>query len=151
MEPEELLERLVENGVVEDDGERVSLTQDFEESLETYRELVDRKEPDELAEQTSEMIDDVPLEDLKAAFREHDGSTVARYLAIRSHTDMDDQTAMVATEAIGELTDPTIAKCGKCGFEAPMGSEEWDTVQDPSMGEMTQCPECESTDIRLTP
>lgn len=36
--------------------------------------------------------------------------------------------------------------CGNCGFEAPR--EEWGSVEHPTLGTLTQCPECGSTDVR---
>lgn len=149
MNPEELLDELDEENVIDDDGERVSLTSDFEDAYETYRELTERRSPEELADEASDFIDDVPEQDLIKAFGEHDSVTVASYLAVRAFTGLDDETAMAATNALSELVDPTPAKCGKCGFEAPSGGEEWEYVDDSAMGELTQCPECGSTDIRL--
>jgi predicted Zn-ribbon and HTH transcriptional regulator len=37
--------------------------------------------------------------------------------------------------------------CLTCGFEAVPDDSEWDTVEAPPLGVLTQCPECESTDI----
>ena len=42
----------------------------------------------------------------------------------------------------------TMTQCLECGFEAPSGADVWDSVQHPPLGEMTQCPECGSTDTR---
>lgn len=42
----------------------------------------------------------------------------------------------------------SIHRCLKCGFEAPTGGEEWNTVDHPPLGELTQCPECGSTNTR---
>ena len=42
----------------------------------------------------------------------------------------------------------TTHRCLACGFEAPAGSDEWSTVEHPPPGELTQCPECGSTDTR---
>jgi len=39
------------------------------------------------------------------------------------------------------------AKCVSCGFEAPAGSDAWDTANHPSLGALTQCAECGSTDV----
>jgi hypothetical protein len=38
-------------------------------------------------------------------------------------------------------------KCIGCGFEAAAGSDAWETVNHPSLGSLTQCPECGSTDV----
>jgi predicted RNA-binding Zn-ribbon protein involved in translation (DUF1610 family) len=38
--------------------------------------------------------------------------------------------------------------CVSCGFEAPSGGAEWQSVDTPSLGTLTQCPNCGSTDIR---
>lgn len=40
----------------------------------------------------------------------------------------------------------SVVRCLKCGFEAPPGGSEWGTVDHPPLGELTQCPECGSTD-----
>jgi|AntDeeMinimDraft_4_1070355.scaffolds.fasta_scaffold00132_42 Zn finger protein HypA/HybF involved in hydrogenase expression len=37
-------------------------------------------------------------------------------------------------------------KCRNCGYSAPVGSGAWDTATHPTLGELTQCPECGSTD-----
>ena len=37
-------------------------------------------------------------------------------------------------------------KCINCGFEAPKGSD-WGSTDHPTLGSMTQCPECGSTDV----
>ncbi len=46
------------------------------------------------------------------------------------------------------MTGETMTQCASCGFRAPSGAEAWDSVQHPPLGEMTQCPECGSTDTR---
>jgi predicted RNA-binding Zn-ribbon protein involved in translation (DUF1610 family) len=35
--------------------------------------------------------------------------------------------------------------CLNCGFETPAGSDAWETAAHPSLGDLTQCPECGST------
>jgi predicted Zn-ribbon and HTH transcriptional regulator len=40
---------------------------------------------------------------------------------------------------------PRPSLCLNCGFEAEQG--EWDSVDAPPLGQMTQCPECKSTNI----
>ncbi|MEF8830168.1 MAG: hypothetical protein V5A23_01350 [Halobacteriales archaeon] len=45
----------------------------------------------------------------------------------------------------GETT--TRAKCRNCGFE-PEDSDAWGEVVTPTLGTMTRCPECGSTDVR---
>ena len=42
-------------------------------------------------------------------------------------------------------TTPRPSLCLNCGFEARPG--EWETVDAPPLGRMTQCPECKSTDV----
>ncbi|WIV68588.1 hypothetical protein [Natrialbaceae archaeon AArc-T1-2] len=39
------------------------------------------------------------------------------------------------------------SRCLNCGFEAPGGDDEWNRVEVPGLGRMTQCPRCESTNI----
>jgi len=39
-------------------------------------------------------------------------------------------------------------RCMRCGFEAAPGDDVWGKVQHPPLGEMTQCPECGSTNVR---
>ncbi len=39
------------------------------------------------------------------------------------------------------------SRCRNCGFEATGGSEEWNQIEIPKLGRMTQCPDCESTDV----
>lgn len=39
------------------------------------------------------------------------------------------------------------AQCFNCGFEAPADDEQWARVDHPTLGTLTQCPDCESTDI----
>ncbi len=39
------------------------------------------------------------------------------------------------------------AQCIECGFEAPVGDDEWDAVDHPPLGTVTRCPECGSTDV----
>ncbi len=47
------------------------------------------------------------------------------------------------------LESPTVrhSRCLNCGFEAPGGDDEWLRLQVPGIGRMTQCPECQSTNI----
>ncbi|WP_248895988.1 DNA repair protein RadA [Haloplanus halobius] len=39
----------------------------------------------------------------------------------------------------------TRVACRNCGFEAPTGSDEWETAAHPSHGTLTRCPDCGST------
>jgi predicted RNA-binding Zn-ribbon protein involved in translation (DUF1610 family) len=39
----------------------------------------------------------------------------------------------------------TRTKCLKCGFETPKDTGDWSKVDLPSLGSVTQCPECGST------
>ncbi|MFC7072486.1 hypothetical protein ACFQJ7_14375 [Halovenus rubra] len=38
-------------------------------------------------------------------------------------------------------------QCFKCRFEAAADAGEWVTTTHPSLGDITQCPECGSTNI----
>lgn len=40
-----------------------------------------------------------------------------------------------------------ISHCWNCGFEAPAGSDEWERLDAVSIGTLTRCPECGSTDV----
>ena len=40
-------------------------------------------------------------------------------------------------------------KCLKCGFETAAGTDEWGSVDLPSLGSVTQCPECGSTNTTI--
>ena len=42
----------------------------------------------------------------------------------------------------------TTTRCLACGFEASAEDDAWGSVRHPPLGEMTQCPECGSTDLR---
>jgi len=46
-----------------------------------------------------------------------------------------------------EPTSPLQAQCNSCGFEAPAESDEWDAVNHPPLGTLTQCPGCGSTNV----
>jgi DNA-directed RNA polymerase subunit RPC12/RpoP len=39
-----------------------------------------------------------------------------------------------------------VHRCRQCGFEAPPDDDAWGSVEHPPLGELTQCPECGSTD-----
>ncbi|WP_312912143.1 hypothetical protein [Natronosalvus caseinilyticus] len=39
------------------------------------------------------------------------------------------------------------SRCLNCGFEAPGGDDAWVRLEVPGLGRMTQCPECESTNV----
>lgn len=39
------------------------------------------------------------------------------------------------------------SRCRNCGFEAPGGGDAWGRIDVPKLGRMTQCPECDSTDV----
>lgn len=41
----------------------------------------------------------------------------------------------------------TDSRCLNCGFSAAAGSEEWAEVEVPKLGTLTQCPDCESTNV----
>jgi DNA-directed RNA polymerase subunit RPC12/RpoP len=40
----------------------------------------------------------------------------------------------------------TSVRCLDCGFEAAAGSDDWETATHPSLGSLTRCPDCGSTD-----
>jgi predicted Zn-ribbon and HTH transcriptional regulator len=37
--------------------------------------------------------------------------------------------------------------CLNCGFEAMPGDDQWESVESPPLGVLTQCPDCGSTDV----
>jgi predicted RNA-binding Zn-ribbon protein involved in translation (DUF1610 family) len=37
-------------------------------------------------------------------------------------------------------------RCVNCGFEAPSG-DDWNRVDHPPLGRLTQCPDCGSTNV----
>lgn len=37
--------------------------------------------------------------------------------------------------------------CRNCGFEAPGGDDAWVRLDVAGIGRMSQCPECQSTDV----
>jgi predicted RNA-binding Zn-ribbon protein involved in translation (DUF1610 family) len=39
----------------------------------------------------------------------------------------------------------SMQRCLECGFEAPSEADEWDRVEHPPLGTLSQCPECGST------
>lgn len=47
----------------------------------------------------------------------------------------------------GETSTRLRAACDECGFEAPDGSDEWDTANHPPLGRITRCPDCGSTNV----
>lgn len=47
----------------------------------------------------------------------------------------------------GETATASPSQCRRCGFEAPSGADDWLRIEVPKLGRMTQCPECESTDV----
>jgi len=49
----------------------------------------------------------------------------------------------------GKTATPTAVRsqCVTCGFTAESGSDTWNRVLVPGLGEMTQCPSCESTNV----
>jgi hypothetical protein len=46
---------------------------------------------------------------------------------------------------VDETTTASRVVCLNCGFETDAGSDEWGTADHPSLGSLTQCPECAST------
>ncbi|WP_254769173.1 zinc ribbon-containing protein [Salinilacihabitans rarus] len=47
----------------------------------------------------------------------------------------------------GESATVGRSRCLNCGFEAPSGDDAWLRLDVPGLGRMTQCPECNSTNI----
>lgn len=43
----------------------------------------------------------------------------------------------------------SLSHCTNCGFEATTGGDDWQTVESPTLGRMTSCPNCGSTNITL--
>lgn len=41
----------------------------------------------------------------------------------------------------------TDSRCLNCGFSAASGSDEWARVEVPKLGRLTQCPDCDSTNV----
>ncbi|MFC4989796.1 MULTISPECIES: hypothetical protein [Saliphagus] len=39
------------------------------------------------------------------------------------------------------------SRCLNCGFEAPGGDEQWVRLDLAGIGRLTQCPDCESTNV----
>lgn len=39
------------------------------------------------------------------------------------------------------------SRCLNCGFEAPGGDDAWLRLEVPKLGRMTQCPNCNSTNV----
>lgn len=42
---------------------------------------------------------------------------------------------------------PTRTVCLNCGFAAETDGSEWERVDHPTLGSVTRCPECSSTDV----
>lgn len=49
-----------------------------------------------------------------------------------------------------QATTPSELACQNCGYRAPAG-DAWGTVVDPTLGTLTQCPECASTRVENLP
>ncbi len=54
---------------------------------------------------------------------------------------------MVVTHMDGMQESAARSHCWSCGFEAPAGGDEWETIEVVSLGTMTRCPECGSTNV----
>lgn len=52
--------------------------------------------------------------------------------------------AVVARDMASARTD---SRCLNCGFTAVSGGEEWARVEVPKLGRLTQCPDCNSTNV----
>jgi predicted Zn-ribbon and HTH transcriptional regulator len=46
-----------------------------------------------------------------------------------------------------EVTMSTMPRCLNCGYEAALDEGGWNSVEAPPLGNLTQCPECNSTNI----
>jgi predicted RNA-binding Zn-ribbon protein involved in translation (DUF1610 family) len=46
---------------------------------------------------------------------------------------------------VDDATTTTRVTCYECGFAAPPESDEWETATHPTLGTLTRCPECGST------
>ncbi len=46
-----------------------------------------------------------------------------------------------------ESTTVEMSRCLNCGFEAPCGDNDWVRIDVPGLGRMTQCPNCNSTNV----
>jgi len=53
----------------------------------------------------------------------------------------------VATHMAEDTTSATPVRCAECGFEAEADSGTWTAVDHPPLGTLTQCPECEGTNV----
>jgi len=42
-----------------------------------------------------------------------------------------------------------VSRCTNCGFEAASDGDDWENVESPSLGRMTSCPDCGSTNVTL--
>jgi predicted RNA-binding Zn-ribbon protein involved in translation (DUF1610 family) len=45
------------------------------------------------------------------------------------------------------MSTETVLSCDNCGFEAPVGSDEWERVALSSSRTVTKCPDCGSTNV----
>lgn len=57
---------------------------------------------------------------------------------------------VIADIGVGMASESTTLKrsrCLNCGFEAPDGDEQWIQIDVPKLGRMTQCPNCDSTNV----
>lgn len=45
-------------------------------------------------------------------------------------------------------TPSEILRCYRCGYEAKKHKNNWTIVNNPTLGNIKQCPECKSTNIR---
>lgn len=52
-------------------------------------------------------------------------------------------------EAMAREQEAPESRCLKCGFTAPSGGTAWNRVDVPSLGALTQCPNCDSTDVTM--
>lgn len=41
----------------------------------------------------------------------------------------------------------TQARCDNCGYEAPDGSDAWESTELSPLGTLTRCPDCGSTNV----
>ena len=55
--------------------------------------------------------------------------------------------SVIGSRMAGEPSTAELSRCRRCGFEAPGGDDQWLRLEVPKLGRMTQCPNCESTDV----
>ena len=149
MDVDGVIARLEAVGAVEDEGEWVSLTEEFEDRVVGLRGFVNRATADEVVARLQESFDDLPTEELREAVRQHDEWTVARYISVRESTGLGDEDAMLAAEVIRELEQTYWMQCPDCGHDAPGDDNVWDVVENEGVL-TTTCTLCGGTEVVST-